>query len=185
VGRAAIVTRADVLKLYPGAPEGFVPTHRVEVTHPYSRALLRCDLVRLGELNVDIAYARDAHGEEVYGVLTTGLWQCFKIHGRIRVRPVRYREEYIEPLDREGSVYFVESGDGGPIKIGWTQDVERRIAELQTANAHPLRLIGQVPGTMRDETAMHARFGHLRMEAEWFRNSPEIHEFLRDAVKPL
>ena len=93
--------------------------------------------------------------------------------------------EYTAPLDREGFVYFVQSGGDGPIKIGWTQDLDRRIGELQTANAHPLRLIGYLPGSMRDEGAMHARFGHLRMEAEWFRNSPEIHAFLRLAVKTL
>ena len=118
--------------------------------------------------------------EPFYSVLTTGLWQCFDVHGRPHVIPVLYEEKYVQPLDRDGVVYFVQSGEDGPIKIGWTQDIERRIAELQTANAHPLKLLGEVPGTMRDETAMHARFSHLRMEAEWFRNALEIQTFLKE-----
>jgi hypothetical protein len=118
----------------------------------------------------------------LYGVLSTGLWQSFDVHGRVKVTPIRYQAHYIAPKDRDGMVYFVEAGAGGPIKIGWTQDIDRRIAELQTANAHKLTLLGMVPGTMETEASLHARFSHLRLEAEWFKNSEEIHDFLREAT---
>jgi len=182
VGRPQIVSRSDLRRLYPYVElDGFEPTHWVRLLDSHERGCLREDYVRLEHVDDAVSYAYvPGEAAPVYGVLTTGLWQCLVVHGRPKVLPVRYEEGYVQPLEREGVVYFVQSGDDGPIKIGWTQDVERRIAELQTANAHPLRLLGEVPGRMRDEAAMHARFSHLRMEAEWFRNSLEIHVFLKE-----
>jgi hypothetical protein len=187
VGRSLIVTREDVVARYPDAPEDFAPTHRVEVSDPRAGRVIRQDLVVLADADGEIAYARDGHGEEVYGVLSTGLWQCFETHGRITVRDVRYRARYVPVNEREGLVYFVQAGEDGPIKIGWSQHLDHRKASLQTANAHKLRVLGTVPGTRRREAALHAQFAHLRMEGgeEWFRNSFEIHEFLRNAVKTL
>ena len=181
MARPPVITRTDIENLHPGAPVGFVPTHRVQVFDPYSHKTLRSDFVKLGEPEGGLSYACVPGDEEpVYGVLSTGLWQCFEVHGRIKVTPVRYKADYIPLGERNGLVYFVEAGLGGPVKIGWTQDVERRIAELQTANAHRLNLLGTVVGTMEDEAATHARFSHLRLEAEWFTNSPEIHQFLKN-----
>ena len=188
MGRPPIYTRTDVEECYSNVlvSAEFVPTHHVCVmdTHASSH-VLRTDFVRLEETrtNTGVAYAYGPVTEEpLYGVLSTGLWQSFEVHGRVRVTPIRYQPNYIAPKDRDGLVYFVEAGVGGPIKIGWTQDIDRRIAELQTANAHKLTLLGTVPGTMDREAALHARFSHLRLEAEWFRNSEEIHEFLREAT---
>ena len=108
-------------------------------------------------------------------------WQPLEQHGIVRARAVKYMPDYVRPSDRFGHVYFVQStGPGGPIKIGWSQDITRRVGELQTANAHALRLIGKIAGTLQDEAAMHARFAHLRMEAEWFRDAPEIHAHLAE-----
>ena len=160
----------------------FVPTHHVCVVEPYTEHPLREDFVKLGEPEGELSYACvPGDDDPVYGVLSTGLWQCFVVHGRIKVTPVRYEANYVPPKERHGVVYFVEAGLGGPVKIGWTQDVERRIAELQTANAHKLNLLGTVVGTMEDEASTHARFSHLRLEAEWFTNSPEIHQFLKNS----
>jgi len=179
VGRSFIVTRVDVEELYPGV-DSFVPTHRVEVVDGRNpKQVLRRDLVRLenpGDEDVAYAYV-PVEDEPVYGVLSTGLWQCFLTHGRVRARPVKFRE--VAPKEVRGAVYFVQAGIDGPIKIGWSQDVSRRISELQTANAMRLRLLGTVPGTLEDEAAMHARFARFRIEAEWFQNVPEIHEYLR------
>jgi hypothetical protein len=102
------------------------------------------------------------------------------IHGVLKSVVIRYDAFWRSPLDLNGHVYFVEAGENGPIKIGWSQDVERRIGELQVANAHKLRLLGVVPGTMQKERELHGFFAHLRMEAEWFQNSVEIREYLRE-----
>lgn len=187
MARPPIYTRIHVEECYPNilVESGFVPTHHVCVmdTHAKSR-ILRIDFVRVeAPTSSGVAYAFGPRQEDpLYGILSTGLWQSLNVHGRVRATPIRYQPDYIAPKDRDGLVYFVEAGGDGPIKIGWTQDVDRRIAELQTANAHKLTLLGTVPGTMDREAALHARFSHLRLEAEWFRNSLEIHEFLREAA---
>lgn len=182
-----IVTRADVLEQHREAPDDFVPTHRVRVVDPRSGEALRVHLVRLHEPEGPVAYARDPSGREVCGVLSTGLWQSLESHGRVEAEPVRYREEYVPVMEREGLIYFVQAGPGGPIKIGWTQNWDGRVANLQTANPERLELVGTLPGTRRDEARLHRRFAHLSTGGgeEWFRNVEEIHEFLRTAVKAL
>jgi hypothetical protein len=183
VARTVIVTRADLDGRYPDVElGGFEPTHHVRVMSSRGDVVVRDDYVRLNQGDEDVRYAFvPGEDEPVYAVLSTGLWQCLAVHGRVCVQEVRYKVEHIPQWQVPGLVYFVQSGSDGPIKIGWSRDVSRRVAELQTANAHVLVLLGTVAGTMEDEAAFHARFAHLRMEAEWFCNSPEIHAFLRDS----
>lgn len=117
-------------------------------------------------------------------------WHARNLHptwvrGRVRrVLPVTYMRELPSELrdpDIEwGSVYFVSAGVGGPIKIGWSTDVDRRIDELQTANPVKLTLVATVPGTMADEARLHELFAHLRIQSEWFRHDDEILNFIEE-----
>lgn len=189
MARRPIVTRADIEDCYPGVDESFVPTHRVRVLDTRDRTrVLRLDYVRVSETSdhgVQYAYGPD-DGRPLYGILSTGLWQSLEIHGRVDAKRIKYDAHFIPMNEREGLIYFTQAGEGGPIKIGWSQHLDQRTANLQTANAHRLEVLGTVPGTPETEAALHARFAHLQMEGEWFRNSSEIHDFLREsAVKPL
>lgn len=184
MARRPIITRADVEGCYPSTSIAldFVPTHRVQVLDPRKKKhVLRVDYVYLEEQGaskeVVYAYGPDP-GVPLYGVLSTGLWQSLEVHGRVQATSIRYKPDYVPPKEREGFVYFVQAGERGPIKIGWTQDVDRRIAELQTANAKKLILLGTLPGTLDTEASFHARFSHLRLEAEWFQDSEEIRKVL-------
>lgn len=163
--------------------EGFVPTHRVRLYAGTPLEVIREDYVVLrGSNNPSIHYGHIPGIEDaVYAVISSGKWQCLDQHGLVREEVVRYIPDYIPQSECDGVVYFAQSGDQGPIKIGWSQDVERRILELQTANAHRLHLLGTIPGRLEDEMKTHARFAHLRMEGEWFRNDPEIHTYLSQA----
>ena len=73
----------------------------------------------------------------------------------------------------EGYVYFIQSGDIGPVKIGWTSyGVERRLTELQCGNPEVLHIRRVIDGmSLRDEFEMHKRFSHLRIRGEWFDKS--------------
>jgi len=192
VAKKPIIARDDIERRYPDVlvSDEFVPTHRVRVMAPHEpKKILQEDFVWLdptpSSKGVCMAYGPDPE-EPLYAATPSGLWQSFDRHGRVVAVEVRYEAHYIPQKDRLGNVYFVQAGAGGPIKIGWTQDIDRRIAELQTANAHKLSLLGMIPGTMEREAALHAQFDHLRLEAEWFQNSPEIFDFIRErAVKPL
>jgi len=83
------------------------------------------------------------------------------------------------------AVYFVQAGEGGPIKIGFAGDVRRRIAKMQSDCPSLLRVIGVVPdGTEHHEGLFHQRFGASRERGEWFRPSEEILAFA-SGLSPL
>lgn len=73
-----------------------------------------------------------------------------------------------------GRIYFVQAGDDGPIKIGWTMDVERRLLELQNGNHLELRLLGSCEGSEQMEAQLHRRFAMHRMRREWFSPAVEL-----------
>lgn len=177
------LNREELEGRYPDVDiDGFVPTHRVRLILPLNQVLVRLDYVRLGapeENGIRFGFI-PGDMEPVYAVLSTGLWQCLDKHGRVEAEVTKYVPDYVAPANRNGFVYFVQRGEDGPIKIGWSQDVTRRIGELQVANAERLFLLGAIPGTMKDETKTHKRFIHLRINAEWFQSCEEIVEYVRN-----
>lgn len=83
-----------------------------------------------------------------------------------------------------GVVYFVQAGEGGPIKIGTTTDLDHRLQQLRTGSPAPLTLLGTISGDRQQERMMHSRFDSLRMEGEWFRPGEELMTFIRDHAGP-
>lgn len=74
-----------------------------------------------------------------------------------------------------GVVYFVQAGQGGPIKIGYTSGQPSvRVAALQTGNHVPLSLVAVVNGDPQLERDLHRRFAHLRGIGEWFKPGPDL-----------
>lgn len=180
--RSNIVTRKDLERVYGDeVPKEFVPTHIVRLASVSSAEVLRLDYVRLAPplangLRFGFVPGKD---EAAYAVLTTGKWQSLDHHGILHDEVARYLPNYVPPSRCDGFVYFVQAGENGPVKIGWSQDVARRMAELQTANANRLTLIGFLRGRMEREAATHALFAHLRLEGEWFRDTPELRAFIK------
>ena len=80
---------------------------------------------------------------------------------------------------RPFTIYFIQQGNNGPVKVGRSCDVSSRMASLQTANPVPLRLLATVP---EDETlteaSVHQRFCHIRLEGEWFEPTHELRGFI-------
>lgn len=75
------------------------------------------------------------------------------------------------------SVYFIEAGKGGHIKIGVAVDVGARLKDLQSANPQTLRVIVAVPGNFKDERRLHRRFKDERLNGEWFRGDGAVRAF--------
>lgn len=72
-------------------------------------------------------------------------------------------------------VYLVQAGANGPIKIGFSEDPQRRLTELQRNQAPPLRLLATLPGGREEEARLHRRFAEHRYEGtEWFAPVPEL-----------
>lgn len=59
-------------------------------------------------------------------------------------------------------VYFIRSGEAGPIKIGWSVNPRKRLAMLQTGCAETLTLMAIVGGQREDEQFFHAKWATHR-----------------------
>lgn len=75
-------------------------------------------------------------------------------------------------------VYFLQAGEGGPIKIGVATNPMTRARELQTGNHEQLTLLAWSPGDQANEHALHQRFAHIRLRGEWFRADQQLLSFI-------
>jgi Meiotically Up-regulated Gene 113 (MUG113) protein len=78
------------------------------------------------------------------------------------------------PPKPEGVIYYVADEAGGPVKIGFTQDLQNRLRVLQTGQHRKLILLASHPGTQVDEASIHLRFAGCRAKGEWFSPSSEL-----------
>ena len=77
------------------------------------------------------------------------------------------------------NVYFVRAGKKGPIKIGKTCNIERRIAEMQTGNAYLLELLFCFECRSESHAAyvektLHNFFRKQKIRGEWFTGNINI-----------
>jgi hypothetical protein len=76
-------------------------------------------------------------------------------------------------------IYFMQPLDGGPVKIGFSDDVETRRAQLESHYGQPLALLATMDGGRKEEQAVHSRFAHLRFgRTEQFRPAAELMTFI-------
>lgn len=89
------------------------------------------------------------------------------------------------PLRRKSSdadtVYFVQAGGPrGPVKIGITNELSKRLESIRVSNAEPIAVLaimrfGGEPGAARrTEQRLHELFAEFRLEGEWFRWHEDI-----------
>lgn len=66
-------------------------------------------------------------------------------------------------------IYYAQTRDG-PIKIGYSENPQARVAHIQCNNPYPLNLIGLHLGDEAEESAIHTRLqGHrVRNRGEWY-----------------
>lgn len=87
----------------------------------------------------------------------------------------KYKEKY------PGFVYFIQGDSGGPIKIGYTEDVCKRLKVLQTGHFDTLIVLASFPASMKEEKNLHKKFSELQLKGEWFK--PD--RYLMDFIEPL
>lgn len=85
------------------------------------------------------------------------------------------------------SVYFIQCGTGGPIKIGIASDVNKRLGSLQTGHHEQLHLLAHIEAYERFEAMLHKRFKRGLIRGEWFKpDTPGLPDLiaslLRDTV---
>ena len=82
-------------------------------------------------------------------------------------------------VSAETAVYFVQSTHGGPIKIGFSNNVTARLRDLQHGSPLPLVVLATTPGARTEEAALHDRYRYSRMHGEWFAPSDDLLDHIR------
>ena len=77
-----------------------------------------------------------------------------------------------------GLVYFIEAIGVDRIKIGYSDNPDKRLKQLLTGSPLTLELRATMPGSLTTERELHQRFAHLRIENEWFQYTDEIRQYI-------
>jgi hypothetical protein len=77
-------------------------------------------------------------------------------------------------------LYFIQSGDDGPIKIGLSKNIRARLNQLQTSHHESLSVIGICRGGYFEERHLHKTFAAFHMKGEWFVPDIKILEYISE-----
>ena len=73
-------------------------------------------------------------------------------------------------------IYFVQARDGGPIKISFTNNMQR-LQEMQSYS--PLVLLGACEGDFAREKELQRQFSEYHIQGEWFQPHEKIKNYIR------
>jgi hypothetical protein len=79
---------------------------------------------------------------------------------------------------RKDIVYFIQSINGGNIKIGVSRNPIERLRELQPSCPDQLVILTMVKGGPEKESEFHERFVEHNVHHEWFRPAKEIVDYI-------
>lgn len=66
------------------------------------------------------------------------------------------------------SIYFLQTGDDGPVKIGFATSVKARVKTIQLSSPEKLRVIREIEGDIPMERWLHRHFKKHQLNGEWF-----------------
>lgn len=82
-------------------------------------------------------------------------------------------------------IYFIQSGEDGPVKIGFTNgNPLNRLRSLQIGSHQELFLRAVVSGDEAAEAKLHRRFAKQRVRGEWFRPVPSLVKLIEKHAPP-
>jgi len=77
-----------------------------------------------------------------------------------------------------GLVYFIEAVGISRVKIGYSDNPDKRLKQLTTGSPLTLELRATMPGSLTTEKELHQRFNHLCIDNEWFHFTDEIKQYI-------
>lgn len=81
-------------------------------------------------------------------------------------------------------VYFISAEETARVKIGYSIDPHRRLAQLKTGSPCTLKMAGIIKNTSASlENKLHKKFSADRINGEWFHMSSEIKTFISENCK--
>ncbi|WP_331737688.1 GIY-YIG nuclease family protein (plasmid) [Streptomyces sp. NBC_01732] len=84
---------------------------------------------------------------------------------------------------RTEQVYLIGSPESPLVKIGWSDNPERRLRDLQTGSPVLLKLLALFEGGAVIERELHRRFADKRRHGEWFDLGPDPVKVVSPFVK--
>jgi len=87
------------------------------------------------------------------------------------------------PDEGDDIVYFIQASADGPIKIGSSKNVRKRLREMQTSSSKKLNLIVGESGGKERESALHAIFHEDRIRGEWFKRSIPLLNYILELLR--
>src|SRR5690606_37164476 len=70
------------------------------------------------------------------------------------------------------TIYVLRSDD--LVKIGFTDDLHRRVQAIIAAVPVPVEFVGYMPGTREVEAHLHRQFAAHRFSGEWYVETPDM-----------
>ena len=85
----------------------------------------------------------------------------------------------MEVFEAKAYVYVIQASISKKVKIGWAVDPDKRLKMLQTGNPEPLTILLKIrcrtdEEAKQKEAELHEKFGHIRLQGEWFDFGPDI-----------
>lgn len=77
-------------------------------------------------------------------------------------------------------IYFLQSGQDGPIKIGFTNSIDNRLSALQVNSPYSIKALGTMEGDEQKEKWLHEQFSDFHFRGEWFWPAKSLLKFIKD-----
>lgn len=82
-------------------------------------------------------------------------------------------------------LYFIAPPEKSYVKIGISDDVDRRLKQFQTAHWETLKVIRKIKCKDRKEaqfleTELHRKFSRKRVKGEWFKSDGQLDYFIKN-----
>lgn len=82
-------------------------------------------------------------------------------------------------------IYFIEAQGVGMIKIGYSaKNSDKRIVLFQTGSPVRLLKLALIDGDLEEEHRLHCHFYELWSHGEWFRDGPDLRDFIETEAEP-
>ncbi len=83
-------------------------------------------------------------------------------------------------------IYVIEEGLNGPLKIGTTDNLEKRLKTLQGGNSKQLHIIMSFEGDSKLESKIHNDLAEfkIRKKGEWFHRDEKVFSYLKN-ISPI
>ena len=77
-------------------------------------------------------------------------------------------------------IYVIGNKEHGICKIGFTNNVFKRVKSIQTGCPYPLEIFCVIHGSMETEKKLHYKYKSLRLNGEWFKYENPLKESIEN-----